>query len=166
MIVRDETPADRDAIAAVTAAAFRDHPFSRQTEHLIVDALRAAGALALSLVAERDGAVVGHVGFSPLTVSDGATGWYGVGPLSVRPDCQRQGIGRALMSEGLDRLRQAGAAGCMLVGDPAYYTWFGFRTDPGLILDGVPPEVFLVLPFGAAVPSGRVTFHPAFGATA
>ena len=162
MIMRDETPADHDAIAAVTIAAFRDHPFSRQTEHPIAETLRDTGALSLSLVAEDDGAVVGHAAFSPLTVRDGTAGWCGVGPLSVRPDCQRQGIRRALMGKGLRRLRLAGVGGCMLVGDPAYYARFGFRAAPALHFEGVPPEVFLVLSFGPTVPRGRVIFHPAF----
>ncbi len=165
--IRDETAGDVDAIASVTLAAFRDHPHSRQTEAFIIRDLRAAGALALSLVAEEeDGRVVGHAGFSPVVMSDGTAGWYGVGPVSVGPDRQRRGIGSALMTAGIARLKSMGAKGCVLVGDPAFYTRLGFRNAPALTLEGVPPEVFLALPFDAAIPTGRVTFHPAFAATA
>lgn len=112
MIMRDETPADADAITAVTAAAFRDHPFSHQTEPFIIRELRRAGSLALSLVAESDGRVVGHVAFSPVAMSDGTPGWYGLGPGSVLPEYQRRGIGSALINTGLERLRAGGARGC------------------------------------------------------
>mgnify|MGYP000484878701 CR=1 FL=1 len=100
-MIRDETAADGRAIFEVTRAAFENHPISRQTEPYIVEALRAAGALVVSLVAEADGRVVGHVAFSPVSLSDGSQGWYGVGPLSVLPECQRRGIGTALMHEGV-----------------------------------------------------------------
>ena len=164
--IRDEVPADADAIAAVTVAAFRPLEVSGHTEQFIVAALRAAKALALSLVAERDGRIVGHIAFSPVTISDGTRGWYGLGPISVLPAYQRQGIGKALMHEGLARLEKMHARGCCLVGHPDYYRKFGFRNAPGLLLEGVPPEFFFTLPFGGPVPQGTVTFHPAFQATA
>ena len=163
--LRDERPGDEDAIAVVTRAAFEHHPHSRQTEAFIVAALRRAGALTLSLVAEVDGRLVGHVAFSPVAVSDGSAGWYGLGPVSVAPDLQRQGIGSALIREGLQRLRALGAQGCALVGEPAYYARFGFKADAALLLPGVPPEYFLSLPLGAARAGGTVVFHPAFEAT-
>ena len=164
--LRDEAPGDAEAIAAVTRAAFEHYPHSRQTEAFIVAALRRAGALALSLVAEVDGCVVGHVAFSPLTISDSSAGWYGLGPVSVAPELQRRGIGSALIRYGLQRLRALGAQGCALVGEPGYYARFGFRADPALQLPGVPAEYFMSLPWGAARASGTVAFHPAFEATA
>lgn len=166
MIIRPEAPADAAAITDVTAAAFRNHPFSQQTEHFIVQALRAAAALTISLVAEIDGRVVGHVAFSPVTLSDGTPGWYGLGPVSVLPEIQRRGIGSALINEGLSALRALGARGCALVGDPGYYVRFGFRNAPGLVYEGVPQQYFLVLPLGGEVPRGVVVFHDAFLATA
>lgn len=166
MLIREERASDAGPIAEVTAAAFRDHPFSRQTEPFIIRDLRDAGALALSLVAEDEERVVGHVAFSPVAMSDGTTGWYGLGPVSVLPERQGQGIGQALIREGLARLTARGARGCVLVGDPAYYRRFGFRNPTGLVHEGVPPEVFLALPFDGPVPHGEVTFHPAFQATA
>jgi putative acetyltransferase len=153
------------AITEVTIAAFRTLEISHHTEQFIVAALRAAGALAVSLVAELDGRVVGHIAFSPVTLSDGTRDWYGLGPVSVLPELQRQGIGRALVKEGLSRLKDMNARGCCLVGHPDYYRQFGFRNAPGLVLDGVPPEFFFALPFGGPMPQGTVAFHEAFGAT-
>ena len=81
MIIRKETTSDIEAISQVTKAAFRTLPISNQTEQFIIEALRAAGALTLSLVAEIDGRVVGHIAFSPVTISDGSKNWYGLGPV-------------------------------------------------------------------------------------
>ncbi len=164
LVLRDETAADVAAIAEVTIAAFRTMEISDQTEHYIIDALRSANALAVSLIAEVDGGVVGHIAFSPVTMSDGSRDWYGLGPVSVLPDYQRKGIGGALITEGLSRLKGLQAQGCCLVGHPAYYPRFGFENTPGLVFEGVPPEAFLVLSFTGQVPQGRVTFHEGFGA--
>ncbi|MBU0908249.1 MAG: N-acetyltransferase, partial [Proteobacteria bacterium] len=133
MIIRPETPADIEAISTVTIAAFENHPISHQTEQFIITALRAAHALTLSLVAELDGQVVGHIAFSPVTISDGSQNWHGLGPISVLPEYQRQGIGKALMQEGLSRLKALGSNGCVLVGPPEYYHRFGFKNIPELI---------------------------------
>jgi len=125
--IRPESPADAPAIFAVTEAAFRTAAHSAGTEQFIVNALRRAGALAISLAAELDGSVIGHVAVSPVTVSDGAPGWYGLGPISVLPQHQRSGVGSQLMRAALQALRDRGAAGCLLVGDPGYYRRFGFE---------------------------------------
>jgi putative acetyltransferase len=135
---------------------------SGHTEQFIVEALRKAGALSVSLVAERDGRVVGHIAFSPVSLSDGTQDWYGMGPVSVLPELQRQGIGKALINAGLERLKALGGKGCCLVGHPEYYVKFGFRNTPQLLLEGVPQEVFFALAFDGQYPSGMVTFHPAF----
>lgn len=161
MQISSETPHDRDAIFTVTQAPFKDHPHSQQTEGHIVDALRRAGALTLSLVARQDEHVVGHIAFSPVLISDGSTRWYGLGPVSVAPACQRQGIGAALIREGLARLYAMGAAGCVVMGEPAYYTRFGFAADPALTYPGVPPEFFMALAFDGPA-SGKVAYHAAF----
>ena len=162
--IRVETNDDVTAIAEVTLAAFQTLEISNQTEHFIIEALRAARALTLSLVAEVDGRVIGHIAFSPVTISDGTPDWYGLGPVSVLPEYQRQGIGKALIHEGLSRLKSMHARGCCLVGHPEYYKKFGFDNIPGLVHEGVPPEVFLALPFGRDTPRGTVTFHEAFKA--
>lgn len=163
-LIRNETAADADAITAVTLAAFATLEISQHTEQFIVKALRAAGALAVSLVAELDGRVVGHVAFSPVVLSDGTPDWYGLGPVSVLPAHQRQGIGKALIRQGLARLQAMGARGCCLVGHPDYYRKFGFRNLDQLAHAGVPPEYFLALSFDGHWPQGAVAFHEAFGA--
>jgi len=165
MIIRKETAGDIEAITAVTTAAFRTLPVSNQTEQFIIKALREAGVLTISLVAEIDGHVVGHIAFSPVTVSDGATDWYGLGPVSVLPEYQRQGIGKALINEGLSLLKELGSRGCALVGDPNYYKRFGFHNYPQLVHEGIPQDVFLALPFTEKVPEGIVVFHEGFLAT-
>ncbi|MCL5742900.1 MAG: N-acetyltransferase, partial [Acidobacteria bacterium] len=144
--------------------AFESLEISNHTEQFIIEALRAAKALAVSLVAEQDGRVIGHIAFSPVTVSDGTRHWYGLGPVSVLPEHQRQGIGKALIREGLSRLKGLNAQGCCLVGHPEYYRQFGFENPPGLVLEGVPPEVFFALAFDGRIPQGNVTFHDAFKA--
>ncbi|MBN1695747.1 N-acetyltransferase, partial [candidate division WOR-3 bacterium] len=111
MIIREETTSDIDAISQVTIEAFKTLGVSNHTEQFIIKALRAAGALTLSLVAEIDGRVVGHIAFSPVTISDGVKDWYGLGPISVLPEYQRKGIGKALIQEGLSRLKCLDARG-------------------------------------------------------
>lgn len=162
IIIRDETPSDAGSITEITAAAFETLEISSHTEQFVVAALRDAGALTRSLVAELDGRVIGHIAFSPVTLSDGTTDWYGLGPVSVLPAYQRQGIGQALIWEGLARLRASGARGCVLVGHPDYYPRFGFRNVPELVVEGVPPEAFFALSFDGHMPHGTVTFHSAF----
>ncbi len=163
--IRTERDEDAHAIRQVTEAAFKLNKHSRGTEGAIIDALREAGALTLSLVATIGTEVVGHIAFSPVTIGGAHVGWFGLGPVSVRPDLHRQGIGAALIREGLARMRQAGAKGCVLVGDPAYYQRFGFENDPALILEGAPAENFLRLTLDGTTPSGSVIFHESFSAS-
>jgi putative acetyltransferase len=165
MIIRKETVADIDSITEVTIAAFKTLPISNHTEQFIIKALRSAAALTISLVADVDGRVVGHIAFSPISVSDGTTGWYGLGPVSVLPEYQKQGIGKSLINEGLSLLKEMGGQGCALVGDPNYYKKFGFKNYPELIHEGIPQEVFLSLPFAEKDPKGIVVFHEGFWAT-
>ena len=162
MIIRKETVADIEAITEITISAFRTHPISKHTEQFIIKALRAAGALTLSLVAEIEGRVVGHIAFSPVIMSDGTKDWYGLGPVSVLPEYQKHGICKALINEGLSLLKELGGQGCALVGYPDYYKRFGFRNYPKLIHDGIPQEFFLVLPFNEKIPQGIVVFHEGF----
>jgi putative acetyltransferase len=162
--IRSETNSDVDAITDLTIAAFKTLKISNHTEQFIIEALRTAKALTISLVAELDARVIGHIGFSPVTISDGTLGWYGLGPVSVLPQYQRQGIGKALIEEGLSRLRDMNAQGCCLVGHPEYYRQFGFTNTPELVLENVPPEVFFALSFDGNTPQGTVTFHEGFKA--
>lgn len=164
VVIRRETDADESAIAEVTVAAFTALEVSNHTEQYIIAALRAAGALTLSLVADMEGRVIGHIAFSPVTISDGTRNWYGLGPVSVLPAYQRQGVGKALIREGLTRLKAMNAQGCCLVGHPDYYRKFGFINMPGLVLEGVPQAVFFALSFDGQAPQGTVSFHEAFKA--
>jgi putative acetyltransferase len=164
-IVRVEVPVDVPSIEAVTVAAFLNAAHSSHTEQHIVNALRRSGALTVSLVAELDGVLVGHIALSPVSISDGSTHWFGLGPISVLPAHQGHGVGSALMQAALVALRQHGAHGCVLLGDPGYYGRFGFRATPDLVLPGVPPEYFQALHLGTATARGSVTYHPAFDAT-
>jgi predicted N-acetyltransferase YhbS len=163
--LRQERPADAGPIAALTEAAFRTAPHSSHTEQFIVDALRNAGRLTLSLVAEDAGHLVGHVALSAVRLSSGDGGWQGLGPISVDPRRQGQGIGAALMHGALQWLRDRDAAGCVLLGDPGYYTRFGFKPYPQLVLADVPAEYFMALPLAGSVPQAEVTYDPLFAVT-
>lgn len=162
---RKEAPEDVSLIDAVTLAAFLNAPHTSHTEQHIINALRRSGALTISLVAELDGVLAGHIALSPVSISDGSMHWFGLGPISVLPAHQGHGVGSALMLAALAELRQQGAQGCVLLGEPSYYGRFGFRATPDLVLPGVPPEYFQALHLGTATPRGIVTYHPAFEAT-
>ena len=164
IIIRNEIDADVDAITEVTVAAFKTLEISNHTEQFIVEALRANNALTVSLIAEVDGHVVGHVAFSPVTISDGTQNWYGLGPVSVLPEHQRKGIGKSLMLEGISRLKGLNAKGCCLVGHLDYYRKLGFKNVSGLVHEGVPQQVFLAMSFDGQIPQGTVNFHDGFKA--
>lgn len=162
--IRSETAADARKIEAVTIAAFLSAPHTSHTEHYIVTALRRAGALAFSLVAEADGTVIGHVALSPVSIRDATSGWFGLGPVSVLPQHQRRGVGSKLVREALRILSERGASGCVVLGEPGYYGRFGFKADPYLVLPGVPPQFFQAIAFDSSQPRGIVTYHEAFEA--
>ena len=162
--IRDETAADLSAIEAVTISAFLNAPHTNHTEQFIVSALRKAGLLTISLVADAEGTVIGHVAVSPVSISDGASGWFGLGPISIVPRHQRRGVGSRLVHEALRILREQGAAGCVLLGEPEYYRRFGFQADSNLILPDVPPEYFQAISFDSSRPHGTVSYHEAFKA--
>jgi putative acetyltransferase len=164
LTIREEQPGDIPAIYALTRAAFAKASQFDGNEPEIVNALREAGDLALSLVATNmDEAVVGHIAFSPITISDGTQDWYAAGPLSVIPTRQRTGIGSQLAEEGTARMIARGAKGLVLLGDPGSFERFGFACDPDLTLPGVAPEYFQVRVLGEGpCPKGTVTYAPAF----
>ncbi|MGA9575046.1 MAG: N-acetyltransferase, partial [Lysobacterales bacterium] len=164
VLIRDEKSTDFEVISDVTIAAFETMEISNHTEQFIIEALRSAKALTVSLVAEAGGIIVGHIAFSPVTMSDGTKDWYGLGPVSVHPDFQRKGIGKVLIQEGLSRLKNLKAKGCCLVGHPQYYRQFGFNNVEGLVHEGVPHEVFFALSFDGNIPQGNVLFHEGFKA--
>ena len=161
MLIRRDTPADTEAIGRLITEAFATARRSSGHEAAIVAALRASDALTLSLVAEDQGKIIGYVAFSPIVVDDAMVSWFGLGPVSVLPPRQRQGIGVALIERGLSNLRDASAKGCVVLGDPNYYGKFGFRNDPGLRY-GETGIHFQRLVFVDPVPKGEVRYHIAF----
>jgi len=161
--IRAEQPADEDRIRDLIHAAFEFMPFADGDEQDLPHRLRASCALELSLVAELAGRIVGHIAFSPADCSDGATGWYALGPVSVDPAHQRCGIGSQLIDAGLKALRERSATGCILTGDPNYYRRFGFVLAPELAPADEPKECFMLKLLGGERPRGEICFHEAFG---
>ncbi|MCW3479997.1 N-acetyltransferase [Neisseriaceae bacterium JH1-16] len=167
-IIRAERAGDEAAIAALLYQAFHNHPHhapgSEPVEDGIVAALREQSALTLSLVAELDGELVGHLAVSPVTVAGQVCNWFGLGPVATGPAWQNQGIGSALMRRSIELMTEQGAAGLVVLGEPAFYQRFGFRARPGLSYPGVQAEYFMALALnGAPLPQGEVGYHPAFG---
>lgn len=160
--IRDERPGDEAAIHSLTQRAFAGMPFSDGSEPGIILRLRKAGDLELSLVAVDEDAIIGHVAFSPLRIVGVAGSWFGLGPISVEPARQKQGVGRLLVSAGLERLRRQGAQGCALIGDPAVYAGMGFVSDGALTYGSVPLEYVQRAVFAGKAPQGELYFAPAF----
>jgi putative acetyltransferase len=165
MHVRPELSADVLAVHELNRAAF-----GGADEAQIVDALRGAVAPLVSLVAESDGTVAGHILFSPVTLAAAPHPLVmGLAPMAVRPGHQRSGVGSALVRAGLDACRAVRAVAVVLVGHPTYYPRFGFvpASRFGLSCEyDVPDDVFMALelaPGSLAGHGGPVRFHPAFG---
>ena len=165
LMIRNENPDDHVTISQVIEQAFEKQPYSSHTEQFIVAALRKANALTISLVAVLNQHIVGHVAISPVQISSGAPGWYGLGPVAVLPEWQLQGIGSALIQSALVQLKAHAAKGCVVLGDPDFYAEFGFKAVPDLILANVPAEYFQALSFDGKFPQGTVAYHEAFNAT-
>lgn len=166
MLIRQELPEDIESIRQLNYAAFKDHPHhepgAEPVEHLIVDKLRNAKALTLSLVAEQEEVIIGHIAFSPVTINGQAGQWYGLGPVAALPERQGKGIGSALIRKGIELMKKQDADGIVLLGDPEYYRRFGFSQHNQLTFPGVPAEYFMALPLQASVPAGEVAYHPDF----
>ena len=163
MRIRPETPGDLPAIRALTRSVFHEAAYGWDDAADALDRVRQAGALALSLVAlNMDEALIGHIAFSPITVSDGAREWFYLAPLSVMATRQRTGIGGSLIVRGVAEMRAAGARGIVVMGDPAYYSRFGFQPVPDLTLQGAPTEWLLALPLEGGAPSGAIRLSPGF----
>lgn len=160
--IRRERPEDHEEIGRLTTAAFDQMPYSDGSEPAIIEKLRQAGDLTLSLVAVEGEKILGHVAFSPVSIAKSESDWFGLGPVSVWPERQRQGIGTVLINHGLQKLRDRGAGGCVLTGDPDYYRRFGFIADGGLNYKDVPDRYVQYLCFADQRPRGSVRFSPAF----
>lgn len=163
--IRHEEPADRAAVHAVNVAAFE-----RSAEADLVDHLRDQASPIVTLVAERDGDIVGHILFTPVTVDGDGDSWaaMALGPMAVRPDVQRQGVGRALVKEGLRRCKELNVPAVFVLGHPDYYPRFGFEpaSRHGCRCQwDVPDDVFMVrLLRGHNTAGGLVQYHKAFDA--
>lgn len=162
MVIRNESATDHQAIFDLTKRAFAPMPFSEGDEQNLINALRSSDALVISMVAVLNERVVGHIAFSLANSGDPNAKWFALGPVAVEPALQRQGIGSALVDAGIQCLTSMGASGCILTGDPNYYSRFGFKEFPDLCPPGEPPEYFMILPLECASPSSVVKFHPAF----
>jgi putative acetyltransferase len=159
--VRPEQPGDVDAISSVLVASFPGVDEAR-----LVDLLREAGRLSISLVAETDGKIVGHVGFSPVTVASGATG-AGLAPLAVVEAQRRQGVAAELVRAGLAACSAAGFGWLVVLGEPEYYGRFGFRAASDFELSdeyggGAAFQVLELAPEALPIGAGLVRYAPEF----
>jgi predicted N-acetyltransferase YhbS len=163
--IRREQDGDEGAIAQVIGAAFARQPWSDGSEAGIVQRLREAAELEISYVAiTASGNIVGHVAFSPVEIDSRQGSWFGLAPLAVLPDWQGRGIGAALVQAGLEDLQRIDAAGCVVLGEPAYYGRFGFAHDPALTYAGASdPRYFQRLVLRGEPPRGEVSYAAAFG---
>lgn len=166
LIVRAETPDDAARVRAVNERAF-----GRDAEADLVDALRAAARPHVSLVAEWDGRIVGHIFFSPVALESeaGTSEAMGLGPMGVLPELQGRGVGSELVRRGLEECRRLGHEVVFVLGHPEYYPRFGFApAGPRGIRSEypVPEEVFMVVELSEGALAGRtglVKYRPEFG---
>jgi putative acetyltransferase len=166
--VRREQPGDEKAIFDVTFRAF-----GQETEPMLVDRLRINCPEGLSLVAEDDENIIGHILFTPARIENGtdSTSGMGLAPLAVLPSRQRQGVGSALVRAGLAQLRTAGVLFVVVLGHPGYYPRFGFekasQSEIRCEYDQVPDEAFMVLTLkarGLDGVHGKAIMRPEFAA--
>lgn len=160
--VRFEIPADSHHIHQLTELAFRGRPYAGGDEQEVVDRLRACEALTVSLVAIDKGELVGQITFSPATAADASQPWFALGPVSVTPNRQGEGIGALLIEQGIMQIVKLGALGCILTGNPKYYQRFGFELAPENAPTNEPAEYFMLRLLGGQKPAGRFAFHDAF----
>jgi putative acetyltransferase len=161
-IIREEIASDKLAIRRITEAAFKDKPYAGGDEQDVIDRLRDSGALCLSLVMSDGDKVVGQISFSPATFSDGSEPWFALGPVSVLPSRQGLGLGSSLINEGLTRINDMGALGCILTGNPEYYLRFGFELAAVNVPSNEQAEYFMLNLLGGDKAQGTFAFHKAF----
>lgn len=162
MIIRHESSQDVGPIQTLIEQAFEQSIYGYNNEGQIVNQLRCDNALTVSLVAEQNTQIIGHIAFSLVEISDGSTGWYGLGPMAVLPIKQKHGVGSKLVHEGLSELSKRGAKGCVVLGSPEYYNRFGFEVNHNLKFEGAPAEYFMCLALDKYMPRGHAQYHKAF----
>ncbi len=160
--IKTTEPKDFDQVIEVISLAFKTIPYSNHDEDEIVARLAAAGDLAVDLVAMAGDVVVGFIAASPVTIGGERCDWYGLGPVAVLPEYQRQGIGQQLIEKSLKDLIMMHAEGCVVVGEPAYYQRFGFKTSAMIYYPSTPDGYFLSLVFKQNNKRGVVRYHDAF----
>ncbi len=160
MQIRKEQRGDEARIYEVTEAAFKPMPFSDGSEPECVNQLRDDGDLTVSLVAVKDEVIIGHIAFSPVFLDGANDHWYGLGPVSVWPEHQKQGIGKALIEAGLSEIKDLRAKGCVLIGDPGYYHRFGFVADGRISYRDLDSKYVQWLAFADEKPAGALTYSP------
>ena len=167
ILIRPEAPSDADAIRSI-----HDQAFGQAAEANLVSSLRARNCVTLSLVAVKQGQVVGHVLFSPVTIESQTSmvSAVGLGPVAVLPELQRSGIGSMLIKSGLDQLKSSGESACVVLGHSEYYPRFGFVPASRLSIRckyDVPDEVFMALEFrkGSLGAGGLALYQPEFDET-
>ncbi len=165
--IRPEKPGDQGAVHQLNLAAFEGGP-----EAALVDRLRTNCEDYLAFVAVADGAIVGHILFTPATVDGSSVVGMGLAPMAVRPANQRQGIGSQLVWHGLEHMRRVGCPFVIVLGHPEYYPRFGFepasRYRLASLWAGIPDEAFMVVVFDAgALPEagGTTRYRGEFDAT-
>ena len=162
LVIRNENASEADEMGHLITAAFDGKPYAGGNEAELVVSLRECGALSLSYVAILEDELVGQIAFSPAQAEDGTPDWYALAPVAVLPAHQGQGIGSRLIKEGLATLRERGAGGCILTGNPVFYERFGFSLCP----DNSPGEehtpFFQVKVLSGSRPKGPIRFHEAF----
>ena len=164
-VIRAEVPADHAAVRALNLAAF-----GRPGEARLVDVLRSQARPIVSLVAQVNGETVGHILFSPVTLSGEDGLLMGLAPMAVAPGRQRSGIGSRLVRTGLAQCRRLGAQAVVVLGHPEFYPRFGFVPAEHFALHceyDVPTEAFMAIelhPGALRRVSGTVCYHAAFAA--
>lgn len=162
MTIREERPADIPAIRDLVTRAFTGYPYSDGDESDVIDRLRVDGDLLLSLVAEESQRILGQITYSPAILENGEQDWVVLGPVAVDPQHQGTGIGRALIETGETIMRERGARGVTVLGDPAIYSRFGFETGTAMWLAGELSEYFQVKSLTGPIPATEQRYVRAF----
>ena len=162
IIVRPEKKSDREIIWELTKLAFSGKPYAGGNEQDLIDNLRELNVLSASLVAVDGSEVVGQITFSPASISSGEGNWYALGPISVLPHRQSEGIGGLLIEAGMKVIEHMGAWGCILTGNPDYYSRHGFTLANVHCPDNEAEEYFMLRLSGVNKPVGKFAFHDAF----
>lgn len=159
--IRDAEVGEAKVIEHLIAAAFAPKAFADESDASLPERLHNDGDLTASLVAVDQSGIIGQVALSPAAIGDHA-GWGCIGPISVKIDRQGQGIGGQLMVAAEHAARNAGFQGLVLLGDPRYYTRFGFVNDGGITYKDLSAAYVMYKTFKGNRPSGEVIFAAAF----